>query len=226
MRYRNFINGLIKLLARILLLRIEITGMENVPAAGPLIIMINHVNFVDAPLALALVPRDKVGMTKIETFENPILGPLARWYGIFGVRRGEVDRKALRQAVGVLQSGMALLYSPEGHRSGHGRLQRGKGGIAYIASRTHAAIIPVAISGGETFKANFKRLRHTRIQFVVGRAFRFCAELENARNPQMTQMAAQAMYQLAQLLPERYRGEYRDLSQASTNHLEFLTAAG
>ena len=224
MRYRVFINGLIKLLARLLSLDIETTGLENVPAQGPLIIMINHINFVDGPLALALIPRDKVAMTKNETFQNPFLGPLARWYGIFGVRRGEVDRNALQQAIDVLQSGMALLYSPEGHRSGHGRLQRGKSGIAYIASRADAAIVPVAISGGEAFWENIKRLRHTSIQFVIGRAFRFRPELREARNPQMIQMASQAMYQLAHLLPGRYRGKYQDFSNVSMNHLEYLPA--
>ena len=220
-RVRRVINAVIRLLARMLLLRLQVEGLQNVPAQGPVIVIFNHVNFLDAPLALALIPRDMVGMTKIETFDHPILGPLARWYGIFGVRRGEVDRQALRQAHQVLIEGKALLYSPEGHRSGTGSLQEAKSGIALIAMRANAAIVPVAFVGLEQFKSNAKRLRHTTIQVIIGEPFRLKAQPGMERREMLRHMTTQVMYRLAALLPAERRGEYHDLQQALLTHLDF-----
>jgi len=221
-RARRAINGLIRLLMRVVLLRITVEGLENVPAQGPTIVIFNHVNFLDGPLALGLIPRDMVGMTKIETFDTPILGTLARWYGIFGVRRGEVDRQALRQAHEILAEGKALLYSPEGHRSGTGNLQEAKDGIALIAMRANAAIVPMAFVGLERFKENAKRLRHTEIRVIIGEPFRLKALPHVGRREMLRLMTTQVMYRLAALLPAEYRGEYHDLRQASLTHLDFL----
>ncbi len=221
-RVRRMMNGLIRVLARLLLIRVQVEGLDHVPAQGPTIVIFNHVNFLDGPLALGLIPRDMVGMTKIETFDTPILGTLARWYGIFGVRRGQVDRQALRQAHQVLLDGKALLYSPEGHRSGTGSLQEAKHGIALIAMRANAVIVPVAFVGLEHFKGNVKRLRRTTVQVIIGEPFRLKAQPGMGRREMLRHMTTQVMYRLATLLPAEYRGEYHDLQQASLTHLDFV----
>ena len=219
---RRCFNALIRLLARLLLVRVQVTGLEHVPKEGRLMIMFNHINFLDGPLVLGIIPRDTVAMTKYETFRDPILGPLAWLYGAFPVRRGEVDRRALQRAREVLVQGTALLYSPEGHRSGHGRLQRAKHGLAYIALQTEAMILPVAVTGVEDFWRNVRRLRRTDVQITIGRPFRFAASQEPLSRDLRRELTAQAMYQLAKLLPAHYRGFYNDLSQAAEGRLRFL----
>jgi len=218
---RRFFNALIRLLAR-LFLRVPVTGLEHVPKEGRLIIMFNHINFLDGLLVLGSIPRDAVAMAKYEIFRDPVLGPLARLYGIFPVRRGEVDRRALQRAEKVLARGQALLYSPEGHRSGHGRLQKAKNGLAYIALQTEATILPVAVTGVEDFWRNIRYLRRTDVQVTVGRPFRFAKSQEQSSRDLRRELTAQAMYQLAKLLPPRYRGFYDDLAQASEGRLQFL----
>jgi len=207
---------------RILLIRVKVAGLENVPPEGPLIIMINHINFLDGPIVLATISRDVVAMGKAELFRNPILGPLAWLYGVFPVRRGEADRSALQRAHRVLTEGGAMLLSPEGHRSGHGRLQMAKKGIAFIALRANTVILPVAVSGIEGFWHNIARLRHTDAQVTIGQPFRFVSKGEYTGRQPLREMTTEAMYLLASLLPPRNRGVYRDLSQASQNHLRFL----
>ena len=220
---RRILNVFLRFLIRILL-RVEVHGGEHVPQSVPLIVMFNHINFVDGPLILGLLPRDTVPMTKAELFRNPIMGPLVWLYGAFGVRRGEVDRRALQRAEEVLAAGKALLFSPEGHRSGHGRLQLAKTGIAYIASRTGAAILPVAVTGQELFWRNITRLRRTAVRVVIAEPFQFDAVEERMSRRAREELTTQAMYKLASMLPPPYRGVYEDLAKASQTHLRPLTA--
>ena len=131
------------------------------------------------------------------------------------------QRDALDRAVGTVQGGMALLYSPEGHRSGHGRLQRARNGIALLASRANARLAPVALIGLEPFWPNLKRLRITRARIEVGRPFSFVAGPSDDEALPLREMTTQAMYRLARMLPERNRGAYADLSQASEDLLRF-----
>lgn len=220
-RFRRFMCGLFRVFARVFC-KVQIEGLERVPRTGPLIVMINHINFVDAVLPFALIPRDLFGMTKIELMQRPIAGILLRWYGVFGINRGEVDRQALRQALRVLRAGKALLLSPEGHRSGHGRLQTAKNGIAYIASRSDATLIPMAITGGERFWDNLRHLRRTPVRVRLGEPFRFETGQRSPRGDVLAEMTTEAMQQLVRWLPLAYHGDYADISTAPPRHITFV----
>jgi 1-acyl-sn-glycerol-3-phosphate acyltransferase len=213
---RRLLNAVLRVLFKILL-KIEIIGLENVPPQGPVILMINHINFLDPVLTVGLMPRPVTAFAKIETLDYPILGFFIRIYGVVPVRRGEVDRRALRQAIETLVRGEAFLVAPEGTRSHHGRLQPARDGIAYIALRTGATILPVAIWGQERFVANLKRLRRTPIHVRIGKPFRFAPS--TGSRDELRIMTREAMYQLAALLPPEYRGVYSDLEKASTDLL-------
>ena len=218
MRARHILNLVLRFLFKILL-KIEIVGLENVPRQGTLIFMINHVSFLDPVLILGLMPRQATAFAKIETLSYPALGLLIRLYGVVPVRRGEVDRQALRQAIEILARGEALLVAPEGTRSHHGRLQQAHDGVAYIALRTGATIIPVAILGQERFPASLKRLRRAKIQIRIGKPFRFVPG--KVSRDELRAMTKEAMYQLASLLPPERRGVYSDLESATEKHLVF-----
>ncbi len=217
---RRLCNVALRIVFKILF-RLDIVGLGNVPSQGPLILMISHTNFLDPVLVGGLMPREVVMMSKIENFGNPIFGILLRLYGAFPVRRGELDLRAIRRSLEVLDHGEALLVAPEGTRSGHGRLQKGHDGMVFIALRTDAAILPTAIIGGERFWSNLAKLRRTPVKIVIGKAFRFAPQQGRVGRATMSEMTEEAMYQLASLLPPERRGVYSDLDSATEEHLVF-----
>jgi len=201
---------------------LEVTGLENVPLTGPVILLINHVNFTDVGMLMVLMPRRPVGLAKEELVRHPLLGPIVRAFGVIPVRRGEVDRDALRQSSELLAAGQrVLMIAPEGHRSGHGRLQEAHDGVTFVAVRSGAIVVPVATYGNDRFWRNVFTLRKTQACIVIGRGFRFQTSGGRPDRATLRAMTTEAMYRLGALLPAEYRGVYGDLSQATTEHLDF-----
>jgi 1-acyl-sn-glycerol-3-phosphate acyltransferase len=217
---RRFCNFVLHILFKILL-KLEIVGLENVPLEGPLILAMTHTNFLDPALAGGVMPREVVIMSKIENFWHPFLGIIVRLYGAFPVRRGEVDRQAIRRSLEVLAGGEALLMAPEGTRSGDGQLQKGHDGMTFIALRADAPILPMTIVGGEHFWANLSRLRRTPVKIVIGKVFRFSPAQKRVGREIMSKMTEEGMYQLASLLPPERRGVYSNLDLATEEYLAF-----
>jgi 1-acyl-sn-glycerol-3-phosphate acyltransferase len=215
---RKLINALLRLLY-ILLFRLEVSGKENVPSTGALILMINHVDALDPFIVVGVFPRSVIPMSKIEVFDLPLIGILARAYGAFPIRRGQVDKRALRQSFRVLWEGGVLLMAPEGTRSSTYSLQRGKEGMALIAVRTGSPLIPVAITGTENAGRYWRRLRRTPVRIVIGKPFRLDPGREQVRRPLLRAMTDEAMYRLAAILPPEYRGVYGNLGEATGVHV-------
>ena len=217
----------IKRLTR-LLCRIDDAQLTQVPKQGPLILAVNHVNFLEAPIFYThLHPRPVTGFVKAENLEHPFFGPLL--FGLWGgipVRRGEADMAAFRQALATLEEGQILAVAPEGTRSGDGRLQQGRPGIALLALRSGAPVLPIACYGGEHFWNNLRRLRRTDFHIVVGQPFYLDAGGVRANRQVRQQMADETMYQMAALLPPAYRGVYSDLAAATETYLRFPSGAG
>jgi 1-acyl-sn-glycerol-3-phosphate acyltransferase len=205
-----------------LIVHLDVEGMDNIPAIGPAILMINHVAFLDPIMLIAGVQRRIVPMAKIETLELPVLNLLVRLWGSISVRRGEVDRAALRQAIEALKAGHLLLMAPEGTRSKSGELQAPHDGIAYVATRTGAMVIPVGIVGTPEIARNWKRLRRTRVRVTFGRPFYFETAGARVGREELSQMTREAMYQLAAVLPPQQRGAFADLRTATTRLLRLI----
>ena len=205
-----------------LLCRVDAGQLSQVPAQGPLILVANHVNFLEIPvLFFNLQPRRVTCFAKAETWDNPVLGFLFSLYGAIPLRRGEADTAAFRHGLEVLEAGHILAVAPEGHRSGHGRLQRGHAGVVMLALRSGAPLLPVGYYGGERFKRNLTRLRRTDFHVVVGHAFYVQANGIKVTREVRLQMADEVMYQLAALLPPGYRGYYSNLAAATETYLRF-----
>jgi 1-acyl-sn-glycerol-3-phosphate acyltransferase len=205
-----------------LIVHLDVEGMDNIPALGPAILMINHVAFLDPIMLIACVRRRIVPMAKIETLELPVLNLLVRLWGSINVRRGEVDRAALRKAIEALKAGHLLLMAPEGTRSKSGELQEPHDGIAYVATRTGAMVIPVGIVGTPDIAQNWKRLRRTPVHVTFGRPFYFETAGARVGREELSQMTREAMYQLAAVLPPQQRGAFADLRAATTRLLRLI----
>jgi 1-acyl-sn-glycerol-3-phosphate acyltransferase len=191
------------------LCRVDDAQMKRVPASGPLILVTNHVNFLEVPvLHSRLRPRRVLGLAKAEAWKNPVLGWLFDLWGAIPVRRGETDLAALRRCFEVLKEGAILVIAPEGTRSRHGRLQHGHSGVVTLALRSGAPILPLAFYGGESLGRNLRRLRRTPFHIVVGEPFSLQAEDGRLTQERRQELADEIMYKLAALLPAEYRGEY------------------
>jgi len=219
---RNLVNGLIKLLTKATC-RIDTKQLHKIPEQGPLILAVNHINFLEVPIMYThLLPRPMVGFAKIETWENPLLGWLFDLWHTIPVRRGEADTLAMKRAVKAIKEGNILAIAPEGTRSGHGRMQQGLSGVTMFALMSKAPIQPAAYYGGEKFRENIKRLRRTDFHIVVGNPFYLDAHGEKVTQAVRNKMTTEIMYQIAALLPPAYRGIYADRSKATENYLRFV----
>lgn len=204
-----------------ILCRIDDAQLTRVPTRGPLILVTNHINFLDAPLIYThLLPRTVTAMAKTETWDNPLLGFLFSLGGAIPLRRGEADVGGVRRALAVLEAGHILAVAPEGTRSNHGRLQPGHPGVTLLALRSGAPLLPVAHYGGEGFRRNVTRLRRTSFHIVVGRPFYLDAHGQAVTRQLRQRMVDEIMCQLAALLPPAYRGHYAGLA-ASESYLRF-----
>ena len=144
-------------------------------------------------------------MGKRELFETPVIGFLLRAIGAFPVRRGEADRGALQMALAVVAAGQPLGLFAEGHRSESGQLIRGRPGVGYVAQRSGALIIPLAVSG--TRGARLGAFWRRDILFRVGPPFR-TADLDVKPDDQQALTDA-IMRRVAVLMPPEQRGVYR-----------------
>jgi len=210
----------IKRVTRILC-RVDDAQLAKVPAHGPLVLVANHINFLEVPLLYShLHPRRLTGFAKIETWNNPAMAFLFDLFGAIPLRRGEADVAAIRRGLEVLKAGHILAVAPEGTRSGHGRLQRGHPGVVMLALRSGAPLLPMVYYGGERFGRNLTRLRRTDFHIVVGNPFYLNAAGKVTREMRQ-QMTDEIMCQIAALLPPDYRGTYSDLSAATETYLRF-----
>ncbi len=127
--------------------RLKVTGVENVPKTGGVIISANHNSYFDIPLLGCALPRPIDNIAKSELFRNKIIALFFRKLGGFPIRRGKVDRLAMNEAVNRLKAGRALSYYPEGTRSKDGRLQKPKAGIGRIVVESGVKVVPAYIHG-------------------------------------------------------------------------------
>jgi 1-acyl-sn-glycerol-3-phosphate acyltransferase len=206
-----------------LLCQVESSQISRVPAHGPLILVCNHINFLDGPLVYALLqPRPVTGFAKSETWDNHLLGPMFSLCGAIPLHRGQVDRAALQHGLHALEQNKILIITPEGTRNRYGQLLPAHAGMVTLAHQSQAPILPLASFGGEAFRTNIRHLRRTQFHLRVGQSFRIrlspCARLDRSMRSKITD---EIMYQMAILLPPQYRGRYADLGKATTEFLDF-----
>jgi 1-acyl-sn-glycerol-3-phosphate acyltransferase len=159
-----------------LLFGARIEGVEHVPRTGAFVVVANHCSNLDPPI-IGWATGNQVGrvvhfMAKIEMSRWPIVGWLARQSGVYFVRRGEGDRAAQRFSLEALAAGRPIAMFPEGTRSRDGHLKPGKSGAAFLAMRSGAPLLPVAISGTHRIFPGRARWPHpTRVRIRIGAPF-------------------------------------------------------
>lgn len=133
----------------IMFFRMRISGQDNIPATGGVIIATNHISYWDPPLVGCGLPSNRKVhfMAKAELFAIPGFGWTIARLGAFPVRRGMADRNAVRTAIDILNAGEVVGIFPEGTRSKNGVLGNPLPGMPLIAIKAGVPIIPAAVTG-------------------------------------------------------------------------------
>jgi len=201
--------------------RLHVDGWENIPADGPVLMMGNHVHALDPLIMISFYPdRDIVPMAKVEAFTTPIFRVFVDHWGAIPVQRGEADMVAMKSAIEHIRKGYVGMLYAEGTRSKTGLIP-GQAGSAFIALKTNALVVPVAIWGTREWPRFWARhFQRVPVYVRFGVPFRF-RQPEGRLRDHLQAMTDEAMYRIAELLPPEWRGVYSDLSQATTEYLDF-----
>jgi 1-acyl-sn-glycerol-3-phosphate acyltransferase len=218
---RRFIVRLFRMLTGSIF-RIHDESLASVPLHGPLILVTNHINILEIPLIYAhLQPRPVHGLVLAERWKNAVIAWGLDACGAIPLERGSGNLASIHRSLEVLKAGEMLLIMPEGTRSGDGRLQEAQPGVALLALKSKAPMLPVVFHGGEGYKQNIKKLRRTDFFINVGKPFYLDACGEVVNGVVRKRMADEIMYQLAAILPSPYRGCYTDLSLATGRYIVY-----
>ena len=197
--------------------RVKITGLELIPASGPLVVA-NHQSYADGVLlGVAFLGRRRLHFfAKKELFRNPVGKWILSKWNLHPLNREGVDTGAIRVGLNLLNQGQTVGVFPEGHR-GMGVLQEAELGAAYFALKTQVPVLPVGIMGTGYARTNMFRIpfpgrvltinigKPFLVQEVHGKPSR--ASLKQVRNEMMQRIAA--------LLPEELRGVYGEEKEVS-----------
>ncbi|MGY2127118.1 lysophospholipid acyltransferase family protein [Blastococcus sp. SYSU DS0617] len=163
------------------LFRPRVTGKENVPPTGPVIIASNHLSFIDSLVIPTVAPRRVRLLAKAEYFTG---SGISGWFtrvlftalGAYPVERDthRAAQAALDTALSVLHQGDAFGLYPEGTRSRDGRLARGKTGVAWLALTADCPVVPVAVHGTDRIQPVGARWpRPARVSVTFGAPLTF-----------------------------------------------------
>ncbi len=218
---KKAVTAIIRFLVDVLC-RVDDDQIDQVPQEGPLLVVSNHVNFLEGPVIYTyLQPRKATGFAAAKSWKNPFFAFLFDLWEVISIKRGEPDINAIRKSLDYLKRGWIFAIAPEGTRSGDGKLQRGRPGVVILAQKANVPILPVAHYGGEYFWDNLKRLRRTDFSIVVGQPFRIKTEGYRVNSEVRQKIVDEIMYQIAALLPPENRGFYSDLNKATEAFLHF-----
>lgn len=189
--------------------RLRVEGLEHLPPQGPYIIVTNHLSKVDVGLILLAFPRQPMRVFAAAKWRaHPLFGPILGLSGAIWVRRGEVDRRALRDALKALADGQVLGMAPEGTRSRTGVLQKGRQGPAYLASHAGVPLVPVGIINSDRLLGNVLKARRTDLTVRIGQPFQTPDLGHRPKSRELGAFTELIMGHIANLLPERYHGYY------------------
>lgn len=208
----RFIRTLLSPIMR-LLYRVRAEGLESLPQEGPVIVVANHVSFMDSLWIPLVVPRRMFYLAKSDYFESWKTSWLFKALGMIPVKRAvkEKTEAALQAGLEVLESKGVLGLYPEGTRSPDGRLYRGRTGVARLALRAKACVVPVGLIGSREVMpkaAKFPKL-WGRVTVKFGRPLlfeRYFSEDENRFV--LRTVTDEIMYEIMSLTGQDYHDEY------------------
>ncbi|MFC7374308.1 lysophospholipid acyltransferase family protein [Brachybacterium sp. GCM10030267] len=201
--------------------RPTVSGTENIPDEGPVILASNHLAYSDTVFLPGQVRRSVHFLGKSDIFAgrsplNRVVASVMRGLHVMPVDRtgGSAARSAIDAGLDVLAAGKVLGIFPEGSRSPDGRLHRGKTGVARFALATGAPVVPVAMLGAfeaQRGRKYFPR-RRPRVHAVIGEPLdvrEIVADLDGAEESKVLRAVTDAvMDRIHELSGQERSGEY------------------
>ena len=180
--------------------RLEAHGVAHIPREGGVLLISNHVSFLDPVIIGSAANREIHFMARSTAFDIPGLGKLISVYNAYPVNRGAPDLGALRKTISLLQAGNVVLMFPEGTRSVDGTLGKARDGACFIAHRAGVPTLPVFHSGAErVLPRNSKRLRRSKLRVIFGEPLELTTEAFETRREMYQHMGNQMMAAIADL---------------------------
>jgi len=198
--------------------RVEIDGVENIPARGGYLIAANHVSLFDPPLVLAFWPEEPEAVGAVDIWQRAGQSILVRLYGVIPVHRGEYDRYLMKNAEAALLSGRPLMIMPEGGRSHAPGMRRAAPGVAYIVEKTGIPVVPVGVVGTtDDYFQRAMRGEKPLLHMHIGAPLQLppVDGKGEARRRRRQENADLIMAHIAALLPTEYQGVYADKTNIS-----------
>lgn len=193
----------------------KVEGREYVPPRGPLLVVSNHQSNMDPPILSASMPRRVTFMAKRGLFHNPVASHLLKAYGAFPLNQNGGDLAAIQRSIQLLSQDAAMAIFPEGTRSS-GAMRRAIPGIAMVALRSGAPILPVGITGTERIGPIWQvAIPRGEFRVRIGQPFSIPPIEGRLRREQLEDITTMIMERVAALLPESYRGVYAIKGQDS-----------
>lgn len=190
-----------------LICRYRVYGLEHVPESGPLLIVANHLSWYD-PMLLGVVLRRRVWFfTKSELFHWPLVGKACKATEQIPVRRGESDRGALEKGLAYLQAGRALGIFPEGTVERKEVMIPALTGVAMLAVRSGATVLPIAHMGTRKVLRS-PRYWFPRVTLWIGEPYIPILSTDVPRKAALQRVTDEMMFRIAKMLPPERRGVY------------------
>jgi 1-acyl-sn-glycerol-3-phosphate acyltransferase len=189
----------------------EFIGVENLPAEGGVLVATNHISRLDIPVLFVNPVRPDITALVADKY---LKYPFFRWFTMAGggvwLDRSKADFTAFGQALTLLQQGRALGIAPEGTRSETGQLLEGKPGTILLAHRARVSIVPVGITGTQLALKSLLKLRKGKVVAHFGKPYHPPPFSRDNREEDLNRQTDELMCRMAALLPESYRGFYKD----------------
>jgi len=128
-------------------MRITVSGLDNIPKSGAVLICGNHFSNWDPILIVSVVKRQLRFMAKKELFKKKIFGKFLNKIGAFAIDRYNNNIKSMKMTINLLKNNEALLIFPQGTREQDVKLSNFNFGVSLFALKTQAPVVPFFISG-------------------------------------------------------------------------------
>jgi len=156
--------------------RLKVIGLENVPKTGGVLLASNHASNLDPLVGWAAFYgyRRLRGVAKVELWKPKPLAYVMDAFDSVPVRRNTADRAMMRRVLELLAEGHAVGIFPEGTRTYDGLLNPAQPGVALLAQRSGAPVIPVALLGTyEMLPRGRKKLKRVPVTLALGKPMTF-----------------------------------------------------